>query len=117
MPRYLFLGYADTATERAMTPAELDAVIDAHSAFAAEMRAEGRLHAGAGLADPKTATTVRRTPAGTPDVVTDGPFTELAEQIGGLYILECADREEALALARRIPYSATLTVEVREVVA
>lgn len=117
MPRYLFLGYADAATERAMPPAELETIIKAHTAFADEMRAEGRMVTGAGLGDPTSAMTIRRAPDADSDVVTDGPFTELAEQIGGLYILECADRDEALALARRIPYSATLTVEVREVVA
>ena len=111
--RYLFLGYADEAAERLMSPEETARVIELHAAFGAEMRAEGRMVAGVGLEDSKATIVVRRSADGTADLVTDGPFAETAEQIGGLFILECADREEAIALAKRIPYSPGLTVEVR----
>ncbi|HEY1177613.1 MAG TPA: YciI family protein, partial [Phytomonospora sp.] len=101
--RYLFLGYADEKTEREFSPRERARIVELHAAFGAEMRAEGRFVAGAGLEDSTASFTVRRAADGD-DLVTDGPFAETAEQIGGLFILECADREEALALARRIPF-------------
>jgi hypothetical protein len=47
--------------------------------------------------------------------VTDGPYAETKEQLGGLYVVECADREEAIELARQIPDSPGLAVEIRPV--
>lgn len=111
--RYLFLGYADETTERKLSPEEAARIVGLHEAFGAEMRAEGRMVAGVGLEDSANTTVVRRSADGTGDLVTDGPFAETAEQIGGLFILECADREDAIAVAKRIPYSPGLTVEVR----
>ncbi|GIG64453.1 YciI family protein [Phytomonospora endophytica] len=110
--RYLFLGYADENAERSLPPEELTRVVRLHEAFGAEMRAEGRFVAGVGLEGSGASFTVRRSADGD-DLVTDGPFAETAEQIGGLFILECADREEAIALAKRIPFSPGLTIEVR----
>jgi hypothetical protein len=110
--RYLFLGYADETAERAFSPEEVKRIVEAHSEFAARMRAEGRYVAGAGLADSSATTVVRRSATGE-DVVTDGPFAETKEQIGGIFLLECADLDEAIALAKQIPFSDTLAVEVR----
>jgi hypothetical protein len=110
--RYLFLGYADETRERAFSPGEAQRIVEAHAEFAARMRAEGRYVAGAGLADSSATTVVRRSPTGD-DVVTDGPFAETKEQIGGLFLLECADLDEAIELARQIPYSDTLAIEIR----
>ena len=50
-------------------------------------------------------------------LTTDGPFAETKEQLGGFYILECADREEALRHARDVPASPGLVVELRPIVA
>jgi hypothetical protein len=47
--------------------------------------------------------------------VSDGPFAETKEQLGGLYVVECADRDEALDLARQIPDSPGLAIEVRPI--
>ena len=69
----------------------------------------GHFVSGASLQPAATATTVH-TRTGT---VTDGPFTESKEQVGGYYLIEAADLDEALALARRIPIPAT--IEVRPV--
>jgi hypothetical protein len=110
--RYLFLGYADETAERELSPEERLRIVRLHEAFGAEMRAEGRMVTGVGLEDSGASITVRRSADGD-DLVTDGPFAEAAEQIGGLFILECADRDEAIALAKRIPFSPGLTVEVR----
>lgn len=88
-----------------------EAVIDKHAAFAARMRDEGKFVAGVGLSANEATAVVR--PNGGDFVVTEGPFAETSEQIGGLYILDCADRDEALALARQMPFTDTMAVEVR----
>lgn len=110
--RYLFLGYADEKAQRAWTPQERAAVIEQHAEFGARMRAAGKVVAGVGL-EPSDKTAVVRRDGRGEFVVTDGPFAETNEQIGGLWILECDDHDEALALARQIPYSPGLAVEVR----
>lgn len=107
--RYLFLGYAD---DREWTSAELNAMIEQHAAFGARMREAGKFVAGVGLESSDRATVVRR--KGKDDfLVTDGPFAETSEHIGGLYILECDDHEEALVLAEQIPFSEGMAIEVR----
>lgn len=62
-----------------------------------------------------SATTVRVRDAG--DVVTDGPYAELKEQLGGYHLIECADLDEALRWAKTIPAARTGAVEVRPVLA
>ena len=62
-----------------------------------------------------SATTVRVRDAG--DVVTDGPYAELKEQLGGYRLIECADLDEALRWAKTIPAARTGAVEVRPVLA
>jgi hypothetical protein len=110
--RYLFLGYADQTAERAWTKEELAANIEEHAAFGARMREAGKFVAGAGLEAAGRTSVVRHRGDGD-FVVTDGPFTETAEQIGGLWILDCVDDAEALALAKQMPYSPGLAIEVR----
>ncbi len=51
----------------------------------------------------------------TDGTVTDGPFAETKEQLGSVYLVDCASADEALALARRIPASPGLTVEIRKI--
>jgi len=110
--RYVFLGYADPSVERTWTPEQLTEVINQHVAFSARMRAAGKLIAAIGLDAGDTATVLHRRADGS-FTVTDGPFIESKEQIGGLYILECDDLDEALALAREIPFSDSQAIEVR----
>ena len=89
------------------------------------MKAVGRLHAprpttpgrssaGEGLQPSATATTVKLAGPSGDHIVTDGPFAETKEQLGGFYLLDCADLDEALAWARKIPMPGG-TVEVRPV--
>jgi hypothetical protein len=66
---------------------------------------------GAELAPTRTATTVRVRDGET--IVSDGPFTETKEQLGGFYVFECNDLGEAEALAAQIPGAATGTIELR----
>ena len=68
---------------------------------------------GEGLESSSTATTVRIQPSGDP-IVSDGPFAETKEQLGGYYLLDCKDLDDALAWAKRVPMPGG-TVEVRPV--
>jgi hypothetical protein len=110
--RYLFLGYADQDVAREWTSAELNAIIEQHAAFGARMREAGKFVAGVGLDAHERVNVIRRRADGD-FLVTDGPFAETSEQIGGLYILECTDHDEALALAREIPFGPGMAIEVR----
>ena len=68
---------------------------------------------GEGLQPPTTATTVKIQETGD-HIVTDGPFAETREQLGGYYLLDCKDLDDALAWAKRIPWPGG-SVEVRPV--
>jgi hypothetical protein len=86
---------------------------DAHHAFEDYVEQHGRRLSSAALSDADLATTIRRDAAG-PDVVTDGPFVELAEQIGGYYDVELPDLDAAIAAAKLLPRA--YTIEIRSVV-
>lgn len=111
--RYVFLLYGDESAEAAQSPEVLRKIVAEHSALSAQMRERGVVVAGEPLAASDSATSIRFD-TGEP-VVTDGPFTETKEQIGGLYILDCADLDEALEWGRRMPRSPGLVVEIRPV--
>lgn len=115
MAQYLFMIYADAAQEAAMTPDEWDAMLAAHREFAGKVTAGGgTILAGEALAPASMATTVRGqdTPTTT---VTDGPFAETKETLGGFYLIETEDLDEAIGFARVLPVRSG-GVEVRPVV-
>jgi hypothetical protein len=99
-----------------MSPAERQAAraeeVPKWEALFTGLGSTGVLGFGAELDDPSTAKTVRVRDGET--IVTDGPFAETKEQLGGFYLLECGDLDEALAWARKIPMPGG-TVEVRPV--
>jgi hypothetical protein len=105
--RFLFLIHGDTEAEAALTPDERRAIVEQHMAYGAMLRERGVHVLGEALTGE--AATVR---PGESPLVTDGPFAETKEGIGGLYVVECASREEALDLAGRIPQSPGAVVEV-----
>jgi hypothetical protein len=111
--RYLILLYGDEAAERALSPDERRAIMEEHMAFSGRLEESGSLVDGAPLQAPSTAKVLRRR-NGRP-IVTDGPFAETKEQLGGYYLLECGDVDEALAWAQQVPASPGLVVEVRPV--
>jgi hypothetical protein len=80
-------------------------------AWSEELRRAGVFRSGLRLAPVGAATSLRRKGDGV--LVTDGPFAETKEILGGLVVLECADLDEALAWARRCPIVRFGTVEVR----
>jgi hypothetical protein len=110
--RYLFLIYADESGMGDVSPEQWDEMLAAHNAWGESVAAAGAtIVSGEALAPQATATTVRKT-TGTP-VVTDGPFAELKEGLGGFYTVDCADLDQALALAHTLPAH---NVEVRPVI-
>jgi hypothetical protein len=82
-------------------------------AYGEAAQAGGVLVSGAGLQPPSTATTVRL--RGGERLLTDGPFAETKEQLGGFYILDCKDLDEAVELAAKIPAAQHGSVEVRPI--
>lgn len=112
--RYLLLLTEDdtSAWERASS-AQRDAVFAAHAAFDREVRRRGTLVAGEALAGADTATTLRTVDG--ERTVTDGPFAEAAEQIGGFYLVDVPDLDTVVDLCRLLPEG--YTTEIRPVVA
>ena len=104
MSNYLILIFQD---EAAAQPSG-DSVSANYRAFM-EKHA-GSLRGGVALENPATATSIRRDEAGE-SVVTDGPFAESKEALGGTFLIEAADLDEALAIAKEVP--AGIGVEVR----
>jgi hypothetical protein len=112
--RYLLLLYGDEQAERSMTAEELRAIVDQHIALGRRLREAGAHVAGEALSDSSETKVLRR--EGERSLVTDGPFVETKEQLGGFYLLECADIDEALAWAEQVPQSPGLVAEIRPVV-
>ena len=110
--RFLFLLHGDTDAEAALDPSERRAIVDGHLAYANMLRERGAHVAGEALDGPEAAAVVR---PGAQPIVTDGPFAETKEAIGGFYLVDCASRDEALELAAQVPQSPGLAVEVLKV--
>src|ERR1019366_3996975 len=108
--RYLFLLYEGTRPTDAMA-GDGRSSLQRYGAFTAEVRARGIFHAGEALEPVNTATTVRIRDGRT--ITTDGPFAETKEFLGGFYLLECHDLDEAIELAQRIPAVEHGSVEIR----
>jgi hypothetical protein len=83
--------------------------------FTKEIKDSGHYRAGDALQPISTATSVRVRSAKTSR--TDGPFAETREQLGGYYLIEAKDLDDACAIAARIPSARTGTIEVRPVMA
>lgn len=93
-------------------PAEKNRVHEAVGAWMAELTAKGQVVTAAALQPIATATTLRD--EGGKVVLTDGPFAETKEVLGGLQVIECGDLDEALAIAKRFPaLQAGCSLEVR----
>jgi hypothetical protein len=107
--RYALLVYED---EKVEIPPEARATRFAgFLAFIDEMRARDALVGGERLQPTATATTVRVRDGDL--VIADGPFAETKEQIGGVFVVDCDDLDQALAAAALIPAARTGTIEVR----
>ena len=99
MSQYLILIYEDEASYANATPEVLGEVMQAHNDFASQVEARGvKLLGGNALQSTGTATSVR---GGTE--VTDGPFVETKEALGGYYLIEASDLDQALAIGKLCP--------------
>ena len=111
--QYMLLIYDDEATRAAMTEDERNAFMGGYFQFSTDLREAGLFVAGDGLQGVATATSVRMRDG--QRLVTDGPFAETKERLGGYYLIEAVSLDEALAWAAKIPTAATGTIEVRPV--
>jgi hypothetical protein len=113
--KFLISLHINPAVLDALTDEEKAAIGEGHGRFIADLKESGELITTQALVDPSQAAvvTVRN---GQP-VVTDGPFLESKEFLGGFYLIDCENKERAVELATRIPDSAIegLGVEVRQV--
>ena len=115
--KYMFSLFNTEGGWEDATPEDMKAEMDRWAAFTKETIDAGAFVAGDALQESSTATSVRIPDApdsGAEALVTDGPFAETKEQLGGYYVLECKDLDEALSYAKRIPLFGG-TVEVRPV--
>ena len=108
MPQYLISGYLPDNYDPS---AETEATIEAIHAVNREMIAAGVRKFACGLGKAKS---LRSQPNGEV-LITDGPYLETKEHVGGLWILECADMDEVLAWARKGAKACRASVEVREI--
>ena len=111
--KYMLMIARPEGGDEEMTPEQMKDGLALWQAFTDELHAAGAFIAGEGLQESATATTVRLTDDGE-RVVTDGPYAEAKEQVGGFYLIECADLDEALEWAKKIPNTRG-GVEVRPV--
>ncbi len=112
--KYAMLIYTDQAAESSRTAEEQQAIMVGYHGFTTEVREKDLYKAGEALHPTTSATTVRVLDGRT--VTTDGPFAETKEQLGGFYILDCKDLDEAIEYAAKIPGAAHGSVEVRPIV-
>ena len=112
--KYLLTLYGDETRFSDMTPEQQAAGMRQWDAYTQAAIDAGVHVGGEGLQPSATATTVRIPESGDP-VVTDGPFAETKEQLGGFYLLDCKDRDEATEWAARVPLPDEEPVEIRPV--
>ena len=111
--QFLALIHSDEEAWGALTEQEVGDVMEGYYAFSREGAEAGVIQGGSELAPSTTATTVRIRNDET--LVTDGPFAELKEALGGYFVLECDTIDEACGWAAKIPGAAHGAVEVRPI--
>jgi hypothetical protein len=112
--QYICLIYDDENIWDKLPEDERNAVFAEYGTFTESIKGSGNYVAGDALQPTSTATTVRIRDGKT--LVTDGPFAETKEQLGGYYLVEAKDVDEALKVAERIPSARYGSIEVRPVV-
>ena len=111
--RYLLAIYGDETQRDAMTPEDGIAMMSAYDAYTQEVERAGVMLGGDGLQASSTATTVRV--RDNERLITDGPFAETREHLGGYMLIDVDDLDEAIAVATRSPVARAGSVEVRPV--
>ncbi|MGH8590965.1 MAG: YciI family protein [Gammaproteobacteria bacterium] len=111
--KYLCLVYSDENDLKAMSESDFEAFSDAHIAVDEELKESGHSLVAEALQPVHTAKTVRV--RGGKLSTTDGPFAETKEQLGGIYLIEASDLDEAIQVAAKIPSARVGCIEVRPV--
>jgi hypothetical protein len=113
--KFLLIMHVNPAVLDALTEEERNEIGTGHGAFIDVIKKSGEMITTLALADPSQSAVVRA--RGSQPVVTDGPFLEAKEYLGGFYLIDCESRERALELAALIPDTKIdgLAVEVRPV--
>ncbi|HUP36485.1 MAG TPA: YciI family protein [Candidatus Limnocylindria bacterium] len=111
--KFMFLIYHDEKTLDALPDGEMQALVDAALGYDEELRRSGHYIVSNALQRARTGRTVRV--RGGKATTTDGPFAETKEQLGGFFLIEARDMDEACAIASRFPPARLGTIEVRPV--
>ena len=109
--KYLLLMYADESIGTDWSKEEAQAASKVWGEFRKELAAAGVLVSSSGVAPNTSATTVRVRDDKT--MITDGPFAETHEQLGGYFLVECQDLDEAIRWAEKIPTAKYGSIEIR----
>jgi hypothetical protein len=112
--KYLLMIYCDEAADAKRPKEEIDAEMGAYWAYTNEAKEAGAMEAGEALHPSSTATTVKVRNGKT--VTTDGPFAETKEQLGGYYVVEAKNLDEAIQWAVKIPHANYGAIEIRPIV-
>ncbi len=119
--KYLVLMYGDEKVWPRLSAVEQQEYLTAHVAFARAVHTKATMIAGEALADTDAATTLRHEPAtgaarldGDRPILTDGPFAETTEQLGGFYLVDAENLDVITELCRELPHA--YTVEIRPVI-
>jgi hypothetical protein len=112
--KYLLTIYSDEAADARKSPAEQQEEYGAYYGFTNEIRESGAYVSGEALHPTTTATTVRVRDGKL--LTTDGPFAETKEALGGFYLVECKNLDEAIQWAAKIPGALNGSIEIRPVV-
>jgi hypothetical protein len=111
--QYLLMIYRSEAELGKMTDADRQKMTAEYGTYTQSIIQSGHFKAGDGLQPSTTATTVRVRDGKV--MTTDGPFAETREQLGGYYLVDAKDLDEAIALAAKIPGAKNGSVEVRPI--
>jgi hypothetical protein len=112
--KYMMLIYGDEAASMNMTDAERGQEMQDYNAFTAYASGRAKIESSEALYPTSAATTIRVRDGKT--LTTDGPFAETREALGGYYLIDCKDLDEAIEIAARIPGALNGSVEIRPVV-
>lgn len=111
--KYMLMIFSNEKAEQSATDADNQAIMAAYGAYSQALVQAGAMQAGERLQPTSTATTVRVSNGRTE--VLDGPYADTKEQMGGYYLIEAKDLDEALSWAARCPGASHGTIEVRPI--
>ena len=111
--KYVCLGYMEVNKFETMSERERNAFVDKCFTYDDVLRKNGHFTSGEALQPAASAVTLRY--QGGKVVVTDGPFAETREQLGGYYVIEADDLDQAIAIAAKVPPAKYGTIEIRPV--